>query len=216
MARQRFKIGTFNLYNLVLPKTYYYGRNMYASEDYEKKVAWISDQLGWMDADLVGFQEIFHRAALQQVVDASGIYPQSTLVTGPERLEGPVVGLLSRFPVIESEYVTEFPAQARLDMDDMPIPLTTFSRPVLCAKVELPTGHQVLVFVVHLKSKNPMIREGADRHDPMERAIGKARSLIRRAAEVSTYVVDTGSPRLEAVAITDAATAMITLARSVS
>ncbi|MBN1584252.1 MAG: endonuclease/exonuclease/phosphatase family protein [Anaerolineae bacterium] len=185
MARERFKIGTFNLYNLVLPKTYYYGRRMYSSESYEKKVDWIAGQLGRMDADLVGFQEIFHRAALAQVIDHSGIYPQSALVTGQERPEGPVVGLLSRFPVLESEFVLEFPTQARLEMDGVPIPLTTFSRPVLCARVELPTGHRVMVFVVHLKSKNPMIRDGADDHDPMERAIGKARSLIRRAAEAT-------------------------------
>jgi predicted extracellular nuclease len=119
------------------------------------------------------------------VIESSGIYPQSTLVTGQERPEGPVVGLLSRFPVLESEFVTEFPAAARLELDGIPVPLTTFSRPVLCAKVELPTGHQVLVFVVHLKSKNPMISEGADRHDPLERALGKARSLVRRAAEAT-------------------------------
>ena len=185
MARTRFKIGTFNLYNLVLPKTRYYGRLMYSSEDYQKKVQWIADQLGRMDADLVGFQEIFHRDALKQVLDTSGLYPGANLVTGSERSGGPVVGLLSRFPIIEHEFIDKFPPEAQLEMDETPIPLNTFSRPVLCAKVELPTGQEVLVFVVHLKSKNPMIREGADRHDPVERAIGKAKSLIRRAAEAT-------------------------------
>lgn len=185
MAGQRFKIGTFNLYNMVLPRTRYYGRRMYSSEEYERKVGWIADQLDKMDADLVGFQEIFHRAALQQAIDASGIYPQSTLITGSENPDKPMVGLLSRFPVLESEYISAFPPQAQLEMDGMPIPLTAFSRPVLSARVQLPTGHQVLVLVVHLKSKNPTIREGADQHDPMEQAIGKARSLIRRAAEAT-------------------------------
>ncbi len=185
MDVKRFKIGTFNLYNLVLPKKKYYGHRQYSPDDYRKKIDWIGAQLGWMGADLVGFQEIFHRAALEEALQASGLYERAEVLVGQSRTQGPVVGLVSRFPVLDYEFIAKFPPQARLEMNDTPVPLDTFSRPVLCARLKLPTGQPVLVFVVHLKSKNPMLGEDADRHDPVERAIGKAKSLIRRAAEAT-------------------------------
>ena len=45
----RFKIGTFNLYNLVLPNVTYYANKKYSQSDYDKKTAWISNQLKSMD-----------------------------------------------------------------------------------------------------------------------------------------------------------------------
>jgi predicted extracellular nuclease len=41
------------------------------------------------------------------------------------------------------------------------------------------------VFVVHLKSKRPILPDDVDRHDPIEKAKGQARSLILRAAEAT-------------------------------
>jgi endonuclease/exonuclease/phosphatase family metal-dependent hydrolase len=138
-----------------------------------------------MDADIIGFQEIFHSAALQEALRQNGKYENATLLIGNETGEGPVVGLVSRFTVLNHGIITQFPAQAQLDFDGIAVPIYEFSRPVLWANVEIRPGLEVIVFVVHLKSKNPMIRGGADPHDPMERAMGKARSLIRRAAEAT-------------------------------
>ncbi len=185
MPRDRFRIGTFNLYNLVLPELPYYGTRRYSYQEYQQKLKWIANQLGEMDADLVGFQEIFHRAALEEALQASGLYEGANVIVGPERADSPAVGLVSRFPVLDHEFVGQFPPQAQIDIGGVPIPLQTFSRPVLCARLRLPTGQPVMVFVVHLKSKNPTIDEEADRHDPVERALGKTRSLIRRAAEAT-------------------------------
>ncbi|MDX1461268.1 MAG: alpha/beta fold hydrolase, partial [Xanthomonadales bacterium] len=43
----------------------YYNRT-YTKDQYEKKVDWLSRQLRRMNADIVGFQEVFHNAALQE------------------------------------------------------------------------------------------------------------------------------------------------------
>jgi predicted extracellular nuclease len=185
MDENRFKVGTFNLYNLVLPEVRYYGRRVYSGADYQKKRKWLAEQLGRMDGDIVGFQEVFHAAALQNVLDDSGGYKDATLLVGNESGEGPVVGLVSRFPVLEHEVITQFPKEAQLEIEGLAIPLYNFSRPVLWARLEIRPGLKVVVFVTHLKSKNPMIREGADRDDPLERAIGKSKSLILRAAEAT-------------------------------
>jgi len=183
--QDRFRIGTFNLYNLVLPERVYYRTRQYSPEDYRRKIAWIAGQLIEMNADVVGFQEIFDRAALEEALQASGLYEGADLVVGAERPDGPVVGLVSRFPVLEYEFIENFPPPAQLTINNSPIPLQTFSRPVLYARLRLPTGQPVMFFVVHLKSKNPMIDEESDRHDPLERALGKARALIQRAAEAT-------------------------------
>lgn len=185
MSEKRFKVGTFNLYNLVLPQVYYYGNRVYTAEDYQKKKEWVASQLRKMDADIVGFQEIFHRAALQDVIQYSGIYQNATVIVGDERSEGPVVGLVSRFRVLEYHFVPDFAPAAQLEIDGLQVPISRFARPVLWAKIEIRPGLAVMVFVIHLKSKNPVIAEGRDRHDPLEEAMGKARALVRRAAEAT-------------------------------
>jgi endonuclease/exonuclease/phosphatase family metal-dependent hydrolase len=185
MANKRFKAGTFNVYNLVLPEKRYYGRRMYTQEQYRKKVRWLGEQLRRMDGDIVGFQEVFYPQALQDVLDESGIYDTASVVVGDRNGEKPSVALVSRFPIIESEFIPGFPEEARLEINDMTVPCGCFSRPVLYAKLELREGLEVMILVVHLKSKNPLIRDEADPHDPVERAIGKARSLVVRTTEAT-------------------------------
>jgi len=62
-----------------------------------------------------------------------------------------------------------------------------FSRPVLKAEVVLDeaSGVTATLFVVHLKSERPISNPDIDEHDPREEALGKARALIRRAAEAT-------------------------------
>jgi endonuclease/exonuclease/phosphatase family metal-dependent hydrolase len=185
METNRFRIGTFNLYNLALPEKRFYNRQ-YSKQVYHQKIRWIADQLGEIRGDIVGFQEIFDPAALQEALSTSGVYKNGVeLLVGDRVGQGPVVGLATHFEVMGYESITEFPEKAKLEIDGMAVPITTFSRPVLQARLQIRPALTVVVFVVHLKSKNPMIPDGVDRHDPLERAIGKARSLIRRAAEAT-------------------------------
>jgi hypothetical protein len=184
MNRTRIKVGTFNLYNLALPGERYYNHT-YRHDEFSKKVEWLSNQLNRMDADIVGFQELFHKPALQQVLNATGRYEGAEIVMSARKGEGPAVALASRFEVMEYTVYTDFPVKARLEFDDVYLPLTEFSRPVLSVRVQIRPDFTVTVFVVHLKSKRPKVREGVDPHDPGERALGHARSLMIRAAEAT-------------------------------
>ena len=56
----RFRIGSFNLMDLVLPGLPYYSRDPYSQDEYEQKLKWIGSQLHRMEAQIVGFQEVFH------------------------------------------------------------------------------------------------------------------------------------------------------------
>ncbi|MEO1443974.1 MAG: endonuclease/exonuclease/phosphatase family protein, partial [Chloroflexota bacterium] len=72
---------------------------------------------------------------------------------------------------------------AQVNYGNQTVPITEFSRPVVRAKLRMDNGEDMMVFVAHLKSKRPMIEDDEDRNDPLAEAMGKARSLIRRAAE---------------------------------
>ncbi len=185
MANRRIKIGTFNLYNLARPDQRFYGGIRYTEEQHHLKVQWVAEQLRRMNGDIVGFQEILDASALQEALDRSQIYASATALCGETDGQKPVVGLVSRLPVLEYEFIPSFPQEARLEINDLSIPCGCFSRPVLCARIELREGLHVQVFVVHLKSKHPITRDQADEHDPVERAIGTAKSLIVRAAEAT-------------------------------
>jgi len=185
----RVSFATFNVLNLAMPDRDYYLGQQFNEHEFRKKVTWVAHQLHTMNADIVGFQEIFHREALEMAIKSSGVYDLSkgkaSLIIGDETGNLPRVALLSRYPVTKCEVISAFPLEARLDAEGVAIPYTSFQRPVIKARVRLPNGVEAVVFVVHLKSKRPEVPEGRNRHDPWEEAAGQARSLIIRACEVA-------------------------------
>ncbi|MFM7428028.1 MAG: endonuclease/exonuclease/phosphatase family protein [Elainella sp.] len=183
MNQRNFRVGTFNLCNMALPDQVFYSRERYSQADYDRKLRWVAGQLDQMRADIVGFQEVFQSKALQQALQQSEHCRQFQLVSGEAIDETPAVALASRFPILEHQFITDFPPEAQLEIRGAEIPLTHFSRPVLRAKIQLSRAIECTVFVVHLKSKRPIVPQAADRHDPVELAKGQARSLILRAAE---------------------------------
>jgi predicted extracellular nuclease len=184
------KVGTFNVLNLARPgEPYYPDEKPYSAAEYEKKAAWIAGQLGRMNADLVGFQEVFHEDALRDACARSKEFGDGTVVApGADGNSGPRLGLASRLPVNGPiTTVTDFPAGLDAAVDGIALPVGTFSRPILRARVVLDpeSGTTATVFIAHLKSKRPIRNPQAPEHDPREEALGKARALIRRAAEAA-------------------------------
>eukprot|EP00054_Salpingoeca_dolichothecata_P023253 m.154373 g.154373 ORF g.154373 m.154373 type:complete len:420 (+) comp24626_c0_seq2:100-1359(+) len=179
---RKLRVGSFNLYNLVKKGGSYYGKK-YSAQDYDKKIDWIAHQLQAMDADIVGFQEVFHREPLMEAIKKSGLYPGAQLAIEGDTGSGPVVGVLSRYPITKIESFKDFPKEAELQFGEGHNPITQFSRPVLKVSVDIHVGRPISVFVSHLKSKRPELDPGSDEHDFVLRAIGKAKSLVRRASE---------------------------------
>lgn len=178
------KIASFNLLNLIQPETKYYGKRFYTQEEYKQKKAWISLQLTKMDADIVGFQELFDEASLKEIIDEHPLYKGAEVVMGARKGGSPAVAIVSRFPIKSYTVYADFPEQ--LEVDGLVVPFTEFSRPILQVEVELPSGLDLTVFVAHLKSKRPLIPDNVqDRHDPLEISKGEARSLLLRAAEAN-------------------------------
>ena len=247
-----FTLATFNVKNLIGADQEYYKWERYTVEEHAWKQDWLSDQLLAMDADIVGFQEIFEEDALAAVVamtnakgeELNGLsqpnprarysrkmifrrlkytsYPEGGLAflpnihdTGEPGKRRPGLAILSRFPFIE-------PPVAIQDLSDDPVEmnfaqlgggdagayrLTNVSRPIVRARIDV-GGQTVTVFNCHLKSKLGEYEGGHDgapeqnllEYDPVGRAIGEARSLIRRAAEAAALrrlvvaELNTGAP----------------------
>ena len=65
----QFTIASFNVKNLIGADQEYYRFQSYTPEEHAWKVDWMADQLLSMDADIVGFQEIFDAEALAEVIE---------------------------------------------------------------------------------------------------------------------------------------------------
>ncbi len=62
-------VASFNVKNLIEANQEYYRFEQYSTEEHAWKRDWLADQVLALDADLIGFQEIFSEAALRDVVD---------------------------------------------------------------------------------------------------------------------------------------------------
>ena len=65
----QFTIASFNVKNLIGAEKEYYKFQTYTPEEFAWKLDWMADQLLTMNADIVGFQEIFEEDAMRAVID---------------------------------------------------------------------------------------------------------------------------------------------------
>ncbi|SEW29985.1 Endonuclease/Exonuclease/phosphatase family protein [Cognatiyoonia koreensis] len=64
-----FTVSSFNVKNLIGPEQEYYKFESYTPEEYSWKQSWLANQVLQLNADIIGFQEIFDDVALQAVID---------------------------------------------------------------------------------------------------------------------------------------------------
>jgi endonuclease/exonuclease/phosphatase family metal-dependent hydrolase len=187
--QQEIRFATFNVCNLALPGTIFYDNlPPYTQEEYDAKIDWIARRLDQIDADVIGFQEIFSQAALKDVLARSVKYRQAYHAGfDPDPSIKPLtpsVALVSRLPFAAAPIAhADLPARLVGDVPAMDKPMTRFMRPVLHAQVGTSDGKAIQVFVVHLKSKRPDFLEGEDETDTYLFDLASLRSLYRRGVE---------------------------------
>jgi hypothetical protein len=84
----RFTIASFNVKNLIGANKEYYSFQSYTPEEHAWKTDWMAEQLLTMDADIIGFQEIFEEDALRDVItecDQRGEAMNDAVVPGPDK-----------------------------------------------------------------------------------------------------------------------------------
>lgn len=70
----RFTIASFNVKNLIGADQEYYRFQSYTPEEYAWKRDWLADQMVTLDADIIGFQEIFDEQSLRDVITLADKY----------------------------------------------------------------------------------------------------------------------------------------------
>lgn len=187
--QQEIRFATFNVRNLALAGMKYYDdQEPFTVAEYDAKVDWLAHQIDLVDADVIGFQEIFSQAALRDVLARSQRYREAHHVGfDPDPSTGrltPNVALVSRLPVTANiaSYL-DLPRNLAVDLPGTNTPVNRFTRPILHAQVVVSPQLTVNVFVCHLKSKRPDYRNGGADEDPDQVGMAILRSLIRRGTE---------------------------------
>ncbi len=151
--------------------------------------------------DIIGFQEVFSTESLKELVTSQG-YGYFEVVDQPEVIDDfiykrPVVAIASRYPIVDINSVkpnTELAQTLGLTAD------FSFSRKVLRATVDAPHMGNCDCYVVHFKSKRPMIEiDAQDTGRSAEQTIieslkadvaGGWGSTIRRGSEATLLMID--------------------------
>ena len=208
MNLRKLSVGSFNLYNLNEPGLpVYTDKDGWTAEQYALKLAWTARQLRVMNADIFGFQELWHRESLAGALQQAALESEYDLLV-PADADGSkiVCAAIARkgLMVGEPEWISDFPQELvlRSSGDDPQTPLIDikiagFSRPVLHFRVKpRASGPEVHVYVCHFKSKAPtkVYTEAwfkADRttYAKHATALGAALSTVRRTAEAAALRV---------------------------
>jgi len=173
--------ATFNLLNLQVPGGPTYSTRPPIEDDaqgrteYEAKIAWTGAQIRRLDAEVIGFQELWARKALKAAFDAAGLLEEYDLVARDAPGIGrPQVALAVRKDrngksqiAPGADWIAGFPADFRFDglretdgaEEEITVTINEFSRPILNAVIRSegtrPTPPPVSIYVAHLKSKGP-------------------------------------------------------------
>ncbi|MCC7701791.1 endonuclease/exonuclease/phosphatase family protein [Janthinobacterium sp. GW460P] len=221
--QEEIRFATFNVCNLAPAGAKLYDNlEPLSPAQYEAKAEWTARQIDLLDADVIGFQEIFSQAALRDVLSRTRHYRAATLA-GYDAIDGagrmlPTVALVSRLPLVGAGVAwADFPAGMSVSADRQPADdnACRFARAPLHVQVILPGGQLTDVVVVHLKSRRPDYRHG-DGNDAAAYALANLRSLQRRGAEavalrvLASELGYTGRPRIVLGDFNDIANAVTT------
>jgi endonuclease/exonuclease/phosphatase family metal-dependent hydrolase len=204
MAAKTISFTTFNLLNLNEPGLPIHGKPGWTKAQYDKKIEWTRRNLITMQADIFGFQELWHHDSLQNAFAAAGLGGEYTLLAPANHKGGGIIcagAVRTSMLVGQPTWVAEFPKAFKLDSkgDDaqagnISVKIDTFSRPVLKFTVNPGAGPNLTVYVCHLKSKNPTrldaekwFQDDKPLYSPHRDAIGAAISTIRRTAEAAAF-----------------------------
>ena len=140
------------------PNAFYQFERIYSAVQWQKKQKWICDYLANQRPDIIGFQEVFSIKSLKELVRANG-YQFFSVIDEPEVIDdfiykSPVVALASRHPIIET---TTIKPDLMLAQSIGLSKEFSFSRKVLRATIAIPHLGCCDCYVVHFKSKRPMI-----------------------------------------------------------
>ncbi|QDU96986.1 endonuclease/exonuclease/phosphatase family protein [Lignipirellula cremea] len=203
-ASKRLSFATCNLFNTNEPGlAMYRDTTGWTPEQYEKKIDWLGRALAMVDADVWGFQELWHHKSLANLFKKAKLTSKYKLLAPPSHQGGKIIcagAVRKEMLVGEPEWIVNFPDQFVLfgsgddpQTPEISVSLKSFSRPVLHFKIRpLDDSPEISVFVAHLKSKMPArvdteqwFKSDKPFYGRHREGLGAALSTIRRTAEAA-------------------------------
>lgn len=184
--------ASFNLYNFQAAGKKVHNNRIVTPDEYTAKRDWVRSTLTKADADVIGFQELWSKECLDDVLSAPAFSAYHPVYIG-DQWYNIAVAMAVREPwqvVDEPEIIKDFPFQELVKVDDhdgeddeFRLSINRFSRSII--KVRLKHANaantpEITVFVCHLKSKLPSRVSGFHGYTS---AVGSSLSTIRRTAE---------------------------------
>ena len=152
----KIKLGTFNLFQFVEPPySWYTKKEKFNTIQWTEKTTWIQNQVQKMDCDIIGFQEVFSRKALKNLLKTLGFQYFKVVdvakLSKNNRLKyvTTTVAIASKYPIANVQGVeTHLPSLEKHGFEET----FHFSRIPIKAIITLPNNKELLVYVSHLKS----------------------------------------------------------------
>ncbi len=149
----KIKLATFNLFQFVEPPYAWYSKKeKFTPEQWSEKTQWIKDQILKMDCDIIGFQEVFSRDALERLVKELGFdYFETVDVAklSKKTYITTTVAIASKYPISKMQRVkVNIPSFKKHHF----VGHYAFARVPIKATITLPNETELVVYVCHLKS----------------------------------------------------------------
>lgn len=198
------RIGTFNLFQFVEPHySWYKKQSTFSKGRWAQKTAWIKNQILDMNCDIIGFQEVFSKDALEKLTKELGFEYFVTVDNARVAKEDPsvfistTVALVSKYPILEvQEVLVDKNSILKHNFEGD----FEFSRTPIKALIELSNKQKIATYVNHFKSnrmneleyvfnKNHTLQEKKDKtKNALEENFSKA--LKQRLCETSSLFYD--------------------------
>ena len=187
----KLRLGTFNLFQFVEPPyAWYTKKEKFNKRQWLEKTTWIKSQIVKMDCDIIGFQEVFSRDALKDLVYDLGFTYFETIDTAKLSTNNKMkyvtttVALASKYPISNMQKVrVHTPSLQSHDFEGH----FHFSRLPVKATVTLANAQELLVYVCHFKS---------NRLNEFEYVFSEQHSLEHKKEVVSKALERQASPSL--------------------
>ncbi len=150
----QIRFATANLFNyLAPPNAFYEFNNIYEQHQWDKKQQWLDRKLSQLDADVIGFQEIFSPKELETQLQKRG-YKYFFVVDQPKVSDEyiythPVVGIASRYELTDVQAIEVTQPSSE--------PPFSFYRKPLRATLNHPVVGKLDIYIVHFKSQRPTL-----------------------------------------------------------
>ena len=201
MDNLKIKLATFNLFQFVEPPyAWYTKKDRFNEEQWIEKTAWIKKQILKMDCDIIGFQEVFSRDALERLVKELGFEYFETVDMPKIQKKtylSTTVAIASKYPITKMQRVKV--NISSFEKHDF-VGHYAFARVPIKATITLPDQTELVVYVCHLKSNrlNEFEYRFKEEHDlkhkieSVAKALKgtKATSLQHRLCEASSLFMN--------------------------